>query len=151
MSITTVCEAIKDLGAEISGITTAEDPPPASMDTIKLPCLCVFTGRSQDDEGALGNYATLERRTYIVVVAIAPQAQGLDGESEETARTLIPTVKAHYRNRQSLESVTNVQSVRVTGDSGTILLRQYPKHIGFEVYLEVAEYVTKSFVDYDLS
>lgn len=156
MTIETVPAAIVEIGAEITGIVSAIDPPPVNMDTADLPLLMCWAGRATDAESLLGDFAFTETRAYRVQVAVSPRGQKTEAEIETLVRGLLPKVKDVYRSRPNLASETYkngvpwLQSCRVTGDSGIIALPEYEgKFIGFEIYLEVTEHVEKHLSDYD--
>jgi hypothetical protein len=148
MPIDTVKTRLAALAAEITGITTAFRHIPPAIDTADLPCQIVFTGRSRDDE-TQGNEFTVETREYRLVFPVLPHGQGARTEAEAIADVLIPQVKEFYRARKDLVGLAWVQTSRVLGDSGVIQIREWDgKFLGFEVILEVTEYVKKTFVDY---
>lgn len=158
MTIETVCTAIARIGATITGITKAFEEPPAIIDTAQMPALYTFIGRSNDRDNDLGSEYAIETRVYRIQVAVLPKGQSSRVAAEETIRSLLSTVKEVFRNRPSLAhtsdagvrgGVDNVQWARVIGDSGPVSLTEYQgMYIGFEVYLEVTEYVEKAIVDY---
>jgi hypothetical protein len=148
LTIETVSKAIVDLGEHITGIYSASEPPPDNLDTFQLPCLMVWAGRAVDDPQQGGDAVFVETRLYRVQVAVSPKGQGLRSKVEEQCRDLIPTVKNFFRARANLVGLAWVQSVKVTGDSGVVQLAEYDNnYLGFEIYLEVTEYVQKTFVD----
>ena len=148
MSIETVCAGLVAIGADVAGIESAPDPPPENLDSASLPALYALTGESMDDDTMLGAEFVQEIRTYRVQVAVAAYGEGTVAQTEGKARPLIQLVKSAYANRPNLESILNVQKVRVLGDSGVEILAEYGgKFIGFEVRVEVTEYASRTIVE----
>lgn len=148
MSLSTIRAAITELGKEIPGIESCLYPPPGTLDTATLPALYVLIGESIDDSATLGAERILERREWRIQVAVAPYGEGNIAQIEEAAETLIPNTKAVYHNNPGLDGVNGVQNSRVIGDTGTGMLQEYGgKYVGFEVRLEVEQYVVRQITE----
>ena len=146
MTITTVCAAIASIGQSITGITGAFDPPPPSIETAELPALYVLTSQAVDDTEILGDNFVLETRQYRVQVAVSMREQSTPEQIEGKTRTILSAVKLAFHSRPSLGGISTVQGARVTGDSGIVNLTEYNgAFIGFEVRLEVQEYIPRTF------
>jgi len=144
MSLTTICSAIKTIGAAISGITAAIDPPPAGLVSAQMPALYVFSGPATTDWASQGDEGGVETRLYRVRVAIAPEAEATPPLLETRIRTLLPAVRDAFAARPSLGSTVGVVEARVLGDSGPIALPEY-NAVGFELRLEVQDLLLRTF------
>lgn len=134
MSIATICAAIAAIGKTVSGIISADDPPPEKLDSAQMPALYVFTGPATYDTSTYGFHR--EVRQYRVRVAVAPDGQATAPFIEARVRTLIPLVSAAFIAAPSLNRATF--QATVVGDSGVIPLPEYGA-VGFELRLEVLD------------
>jgi len=132
MSIATIGAAIAAIGATVSGMVSAGDPPPEKLDSAEMPALYVFTGPATYDTATYGFHR--ETRQYRVRVAVAPEGQATPPVIEARVRTLLPLVSAAFIAAPTLNRT--VLQATVLGDSGVILLPEYGA-VGFELRLEV--------------
>jgi hypothetical protein len=134
-----ICSRIvSTLGAAVTGITLAVDPPPPKLDTANLPALWAFTGPAVNDDEVLGEGMILTSRSIRVQVAVIPLGRGDPATRESLCRPLLEAVREKYYTTSSLRSLAWIQDVRVMGDSGIVVLPEYgSQYIGFEVRLEV--------------
>lgn len=152
MTIALVTAALK---AALSGVTAttsdsvaltviAYDPPPVAMDSIKLPAAYIFTGSADyDTEASADQY--MEARAYEVHCAIGAEAQMNENIRERHARALIPAIQARLMKYQNL-GVAQVLYIRVTSDSGPIVLPEYGGlYVGFIINLTVNELITRTY------
>lgn len=148
MSIETVCEAIREIGQDISGIKMAFDPPPAKLDTASLPALYVLTGPATHDWLRAGSDGDYETREYRVQVAVLPLGQATPQASEERARPLVTAVRDAFVARPGLGPLEDVLQMTVLGDSGVVRLPDYGEQfIGFEMRLRVVEAIERIYGD----
>jgi len=143
MTIQTVPPAIAVIGATISGITTATDPPPAAIETAQLPCLYTFTGEATYEWNGDHGYET---RLYRVQVAVIPRTQATPETRETRCRPLIVAVRDALASSPQIGEVLRVMGARVIGDSGPAILPEFEmKYVGFEVRLEVKSIVARRY------
>lgn len=147
MSVATVCAAIAALANTNKvtlGIAIAKDPPPPDLDTASLPCLYTFTGPATYQEFA-DDFIT-ETRLYRIQVAVLTQGEASPKLREERTRPILIATRNLYFSYPQLDSVTSVQSATPLGDSGVVLLPEWgQKFIGFELRLQVVEYVPRTY------
>jgi hypothetical protein len=142
--IASLTAAIKTIGAAASGIKSGFDPAPNDLNSSSLPALWCFTGPAREDQSQFSDYASVVR-TMRVQVAVLPTAQGTPAEREKKCRPLLDAVTAQLRSYPHL-GVDWVQKAQVAGDSGIVILPEYAgKYIGFEIQLEVAYYVKRTY------
>lgn len=134
MSIAATCAAIAAIGKAVSGIVSADDPPPEKLDSAEMPALYVFTGPATYDTSTYGFHR--ETRQYRVRVAVAPEGQATPPVIETRVRTLLPLVSAALIATPTLNRAA--WQATVVGDSGVILLPEYGA-VGFELRLEVLD------------
>jgi len=150
MSILTICEAIKNIGAKVDGIETAFSEPPVKLDTAELPALYPFTGPAVYDGEVEGDDGLIVTRQYRVHVATSMKGQDDEIAAEQNGKTLLEAVVLRFANRPSLANTAGVIEAKVLSDTGVIILPEYSgKVIGFEVVVQVSEYVIREIVDYD--
>lgn len=133
-----ICDALIAIGATVTGVTSAIDPPPANPTTAVLPLLYVFTGPAtvlEDEHGE--TWDTLVRQ-FRLQVAVIPTGQGDPNTRETLVRPLIDAAVDKFRSYPQLNGLKFVERLRVVSDSGVAILPEYGgKFIGFEVRLEV--------------
>jgi hypothetical protein len=134
MSIADTCAGIVAIGATVSGIFNASDPPPEKLDSAEMPALYVFTGPATYDTSTYGFHR--ETRQYRVRVAVAPEGQATPPVIEARVRTLLPLVSAALIAAPTLNG--KAWQATVLGDSGVILLPEYSA-VGFELRVEVLD------------
>jgi hypothetical protein len=134
MSITATCAGIVAIGKTVSGIVSADDPPPEKIDSAEMPALYVFTGPATYDTSTYGFHR--EVRQYRVRVAVAPEGQATPPFIEARVRTLLPLVSAALIAAPTLNRAA--WQATVVGDSGVIQLPEYSA-VGFELRLEVLD------------
>ena len=151
MSIGTICEAIKTIGAGVDGIKASFTEPPVKLDTAELPALYPFTGSAAYDWNTSGDETGIVTRQYRIHVAIVPRGQDNEIIAEQKGKTLLEAVALRFANRPSLGNTPGVQYAEVVSDGTVIVLPEYGgKFIGFEVILSVQEYIDREIVDYDV-
>jgi len=150
-----VCAALASLlsGLTVNVATTEQytvhgyNPPPVKADTAELPAAFAFTGAANDDEVGPGAQNVYETRQYAVQVAVIPAGQGTPAEREMRCRPILVAVKNKLRQSPHL-GVLGVQRMRVTGDSGVMVLPSYEGlFIGFEVRLTVLTLIQRTYAD----
>ena len=130
---------IAELGATITGIVSAKDPPPAKWDTAELPALYVLTGGA--DYTHEGDDLRSDIRIYRIQVAVLSVGVANAYLRETRCRPLIVAVRDFFDARPSLGGLAGVSDVRVVRDSGVVILPEYDNlFIGFELQLRVVEY-----------
>jgi hypothetical protein len=149
-----VCAALASIlnGLQVSVATTetytvrGANPPPVKIDTAELPAAFAFTGQASDEENR-GEDLVYETRQYAVQVAVIPVGQGTPAEREKRCRPVLIAVKNKLRQYPHL-GVAGVQRMRVTGDSGVVVLPSYEgQYIGFEVRLTVLTLIKRTYAD----
>lgn len=149
MTIALVCAAIAAIGTANKGtlgITAAEDPPPATLDTAKLPLLYTFTGPARYEE-YMDDFI-VEQRDYRIQVAVLPLGEASPYLREARVRPILVATRNLYFQYPTLDQVKGVQSATPQGDSGVVILPEWgQKYIGFELRLQVIEYVPRTYAD----
>ena len=133
-AIATVTGAIATIGAAVTGIVSADDPPQEKLDSAQMPALYVLTGAAEYDTDSRG--VTRTTRRYRVRVAVAPTGQATPPLLESRVRVLIPLLQAAYVANPTLNRT--VLTSYVLGDSGITILPEY-NAVGFEMQLEVRD------------
>ena len=129
---------IQEIGAGVSGITTAYDPPPVELPSDMLPALYAFTGQASYNKSALGPKMLEVTREIRVQVAVIPTGQGDPNTREKDCRPLIDATVAAYQQHPELKKLARVREANVLSDSGVVLLPEWGmKYIGFEIRLQV--------------
>lgn len=138
-----ISDALATIGATVTGIKLASDPPPANPLSGNLPLLYVLSGPALHDDAEQIVEIT---RTFRVQVAVIPTGLGDPNAREKACRPLLDAVTEKYRSYYRLASVDFVERVRVVRDSGIVVLPEYGyKYIGFEVQVEVIYFAPRSF------
>ena len=129
---------IQEIGATVSGIREAIDPPPANLNSDQLPALYAFTGQASYNESALGPRMVEVTREIRVQVAVVPTGQGDPNTREKDIRPLIDATVAAFQQHPALKKLVRVRKASVLSDSGIVLLPEWGmKYIGFELRLRV--------------
>lgn len=149
MTVATVCAAIASIGTANKatlGIAAAEDPPPATIDTAKMPLLYTFTGPARYTEGM--DDFVIEQRDYRIQVAVLPLGEASPYLREARVRPILVATRDLYFSYPTLDQVARVQAATPQGDSGVVILPEWgQKYIGFELRLQVIEYVPRTYAD----
>lgn len=161
MTIATVCAALKTIldaqsvavGSETYTVR-AFDPPPAKLDTADLPACYAFTGAGTDDWQSGGSDADRETRLYRVQCAVLPEGQATPELREGRCRPLIVWLRDRLASYPLLATdaagVAGIERTLVLGDSGIVILPEWDgKFIGFEVRLQVAEVIARTYARYN--
>ncbi len=129
---------IQEIGASVSGVTEAYDPPPANLNSDLLPALYAFTGGASYDESALGPKMVDVTREIRVQVAVIPTGQGDPNTREKDFRPLIDATVSAYQQHPALKKLARVRKASVLSDTGVVILPEWGmKYIGFEIRLRV--------------
>jgi hypothetical protein len=153
MTIALVCAAIKTATNGLTAVTaetvpttltlTAYDPPPAAMPNAGFPLVYVLTGAARDSTEDADN--DVEQRDYEVCCAVGYASQIKADIREYYSRALIPALKMCLMKYEGL-GVPGVLGVKVTGDSGVIILPEYNGlHTGFIVHLTITELIARTY------
>lgn len=118
-----------------------KDPPPPGWDTLSLPGQYVLTGAGSDSNGGDDGGDVYETRTYRVQVPVMPLGEGRNArERELRIRPILTEVKQRLRVVSRKARLTSVVRLRVTGDSGPVILNEYDgQFVGFEIQIESLE------------
>ena len=149
MSITTVRTALASLlVAHVTGVTRAyAQLPRKEIIDADLPCALIRSKGATYPDNPEDMY--LERRAYTVQLMVLPLPEGLDnGEGESRTESFVGLVRDMLKGSPSLGGVTNVQSARLTADSGpSMLVWAGVTYWGCEFSLTVEEFVPRNFLD----
>ena len=148
MSIVTVRAALKVVLEKVTGIRLAlADLPRGEINDADLPLALIRAKGAAYPDNPEDMY--LERRSYTVQLMVLPVPEGLDnGEGEARAEPFVDLVRDALKGAPSLGGVVNVQSSRLTADSGpSILIWAGVSYWGCEFTLSVEEYVPRIFAD----
>ncbi len=144
MSVSTVPPAIVALDWSSAGITTAEDPPPPSIETAQIPMLYVLTGEADFDWADIDQ--GWETRIYRVQVAVIPTTLATPETRETRCRPVLVGVRGVLDSAPQLGQTRYIQSATIVGDSGIAILPEYnSKYVGFEIRLQVIEVFARDF------
>ena len=142
-----VPKALATIGAATAGIADADDPPPASIDSMQLPFLYVLTRDGDFNWNLAGTYMGQETRQYAVQVAVIGTSHGFPKDREELCRPLITKLVRQYMANPHL-GVDGVQEVIVRRATGPVILPEYGgKFIGFELTVEVQMTFARDFAN----
>ncbi len=150
-----VCAALASiLDGLVVNVATTEtykvhgyNPPPPKADTAELPAAFAFTGAATDDDAIDGAEQVRETRQYALQVLVLPIVQGTPAEREKRCRPVLIAVKNKLRQYVHM-GVAGAQRMRVTGDSGVVILPSYDgMFYGFEVRLTVLTLIQRAYAD----
>ncbi len=154
MTIAATCAALKTILNGVTGVTSdsvtlavkAYDPPPASMDSVKLPAAYVFTGGAEFDTENYGADFIGVTREYEVHVAVLAEASATPELREKHCRPLLESIRTRLMMYPSLGNVATLQSMTAASDSGVIVLPEYGGiHIGFTITINTLEIVARTY------
>ena len=154
MTIATVCAALKTICNGVTGVTTdgvslvvkSYDPPPASMDSVKLPASYVFTGAAEFDTLAYGPEEVAITREYEVHCAVLAENAATPELREKHCRPLLETLRTKLLQYPNLGGVATVQAMTPLSDSGVIALPEYGGlYVGFIVTINTLEIVARTY------
>ena len=154
MTIATVCAALKTICNGVTGVTTdgvslvvkSYDPPPASMDSVKLPASYVFTGAAEFDTLAYGPEEVAITREYEVHCAVLAENAATPELREKHCRPLLEALRTKLLQYPNLGSVATVQMMTPLSDSGVIALPEYGGlYVGFIVTINTLEIVARTY------
>jgi hypothetical protein len=149
MSAETTIERIAELNAQITGITTAFDELPESVEDAELPAALVRVGDAQHVIPYEG--ARRETRNYELLVLVMDAALGTEAEAENRARPFIARFLDFYGARPGLEASDDdreiVEGAHITADSGFVNGIPYANKLyaGVVFTLQVSEITTISY------
>lgn len=154
MTIAAVCAALKTICNGVTGVTSdavtltikAYDPPPASLDSVKLPAVYVLTNGADYDTTVYGSDNVQVTREYTVTCAVlAENASNLEVR-EKHCRPLIEALRDRLLMYPSLGNVATVQMMTPISDSGVIVLPDYGGlYIGFSITITTLEIVSRTY------
>lgn len=148
-----VTGALKDILTGVTAETddhvvltlSAYDPPPATLDSVKLPAAYVFTGAGTYSSTYGEDEYMLSRRYSVRVAVLAENAASLRLR-ELHIRALLDAVVTQLMKYPTLDSLDNVIRMNVISDSGPIVLAEYDERfVGFEVTIETRELVSRTY------
>lgn len=154
MTIATVCAALKTICNGVTGVTTdgvslvvkSYDPPPASMDSVKLPASYVFTGAAEFDTQSYGPEEVAITREYEVHCAVLAENAATPELREKHCRPLLEALRTKLLQYPNLGSVATVQMMTPLSDSGVIVLPEYGGlYVGFIVTINTLEIVARTY------
>lgn len=154
MTIATVAAALKTICNGVTGVTSdtvtltikAYDPPPASLDSVKLPALYVFTGAAEYDTETYGADEVGVVREYEVHCAVLAEGNATPELREKHCRPILETLRAKLLQYPSIGNVSTVQGMTPTGDGGIITLPEYGGlYVGFIITINVLELVSRTY------
>lgn len=154
MTIATVCAALKTICNGVTGVTTdgvslvvkSYDPPPASMDSVKLPASYVFTGAAEFDTLAYGPEEVAITREYEVHCAVLAENAATPELREKHCRPLLEALRTKLLQYPNLGGVATVQMMTPLSDSGVIALPEYGGlYVGFIVTINTLEIVARTY------
>lgn len=124
------------------------NPPPAALDTARLPAVFAFTGPATNSNDQ-GEEFDRETRVYAVQCAVLPVGQGTPAERETRGRPLLVALKNAFAARPHLGTAF-VERSTVLGDSGIVVLPSYDGTvIGFEIRLSVTMRTESVYAEYE--
>ena len=154
MTIATVCAALKTICNGVTGVTSdgvslvvkSYDPPPASMDSVKLPASYVFTGAAEFDTQSYGPEEVAITREYEVHCAVLAENAATPELREKHCRPLLEALRTKLLQYPNLGSVATVQMMTPLSDSGVIALPEYGGlYVGFIVTINTLEIVARTY------
>ena len=154
MTIATVCAALKTICNGVTGVTSdgvslvvkSYDPPPASMDSVKLPASYVFTGAAEFDTLAYGPEEVAITREYEVHCAVLAENAATPELREKHCRPLLEALRTKLLQYPNLGGVVTVQAMTPLSDSGVIALPEYGGlYVGFIITINTLEIVARTY------
>ncbi len=153
MTIATICAALKTVCNGTTGVTSdsvtltikAYDPPPASLDSVKLPASYVFTGAAEFDTETYGSDSIGVAREYEVHCAVLAEGNATPELREKHCRPLLDAL------RDKLLQYTNaggsgLQQMPAVSDSGIVTLPEYGGlYVGFIITINTLEIVARTY------
>lgn len=134
------------LGAEVTGIRRAVDPPAPSLDSGDLPAMWIFTDPATHAEGEIDEETTSSVRMFRLQVAVLTLGEGDPHTRESRCRPLLDLVLKKFRGVPSLRNLAFINLASVVGDSGIVILPEYgSRFIGFEIRIRVRYYEPRNF------
>ncbi len=153
MTIAAICAALKTVCNSTSGITAdsvtltikAYDPPPASLDSVKLPASYVFTGAAEFDTDTYGPDQIGVSREYEVHCAVLAEGNATPELREKHCRPLLDALRdklLQYTNA----GVAGLQQMPAVSDSGIVTLPEYGGlYVGFVITINTLEIVARTY------
>jgi hypothetical protein len=149
MSVNATKNALQALHRAVSGVTSAPDAYPASLETADLPCVLTYIGPGVTRWDSHGGDMKRRERQCIIRWYVAPAALGVGvDEGMQQAIDLLDTAIALYEDTDTLSngaqihlSESDAQAIR---DSGVLPNLSYGEAVcrGFEVTISVWEWVS---------
>jgi len=141
MTIAAICAAMKTVCNGVTGVTSdsvtltikAYDPPPASLDSVKLPACYVFTGAAEFDTTGYGADYIGVTREYEVHCAVLAEGNATPELHEKHCRPLIEALRDRLLMYPSLSAVATLQGQTPVSDSGVVVLPEYGASVFFPI------------------
>ena len=153
MTIATICAALKTVCNGTSGITAdsvtltikAYDPPPASLDSVKLPASYVFTGAAEFDTDTYGSDQIGVSREYEVHCAVLAEGNATPELREKHCRPLLDALRDKLL-QDTNAGVAGLQQMPAVSDSGIVTLPEYGGlYVGFVITINTLEIVARTY------
>ncbi len=153
MTIATICAALKTVCNGTTGVTSdsvtltikAYDPPPASLDSVKLPACYVFTGAAEYDTETYGSDSIGVAREYEIHCAVLAEGNATPELREKHCRPLLDALRdklLQYTNA----GVAGLQQMPAVSDSGIVTLPEYGGlYVGFIITINTLEIVARTY------
>lgn len=154
MTTAAVCAALKTICNGVTGVTSdavtltikSYDPPPASLDSVKLPAVYVFTGGAEYDAARYGAENVEIVREYSVNCAVLAENAATPELREKHCRPLLEALRDRLLMYPSLGNVATVQQMTPISDTGVIVLPEYGGlYVGFTITIQTLEIVSRTY------
>ena len=153
MTIAAICAALKTVCNGTSGITSdsvtltikAYDPPPASLDSVKLPAAYVLTGAAEFDTTGYGPDQIGVSREYEVNCAVLAEGNATPELREKHCRPLLDALRDKLL-QYTHAGVAGLQQMPAVSDSGIVTLPEYGGlYVGFIITINTLEIVARTY------
>tara|TARA_R110000868_G_scaffold117128_3_gene311399 strand:+ start:3027 stop:3467 length:441 start_codon:yes stop_codon:yes gene_type:complete len=144
MSIAATITAFQSLHAAVSGVSSAPEKLPATLDKNRLPLVFTWPGPTVQGDGwkpATGWY--IHRRLYVIrcyVALVSQQNTGID----DGYQTVVPLLQAFgeaYMGNVNLSGAVAHIGESISDSGASILVYAGTEYHGFEFRIEVSEKV----------
>lgn len=145
MSIATTITAFQSLHASITGVTSAPEKLPATLDANRLPLVFTWPGPTAVDGWEMQEGWSFAQRTYVVrcyVALVSRKNTGIDDGYQEVIPLLQKFGVAYTSNPRLSGAIGLMDSVTDSGAS--ILDYAGTEYHGFEFRMNVAEKIANS-------
>lgn len=145
MSVAATITAFQTLHAGITGVTSAPEKLPATLDKDRLPLVFTWPGQTMQGEGwKAGGGWYIHRRQYVVrcyVALVSQKNTGIDDGYQEVVPLLQRFGEAYMGNVNLSGAVAHIGE-NISDSGASILVYAGTEYHGFEYRVEVAEKVT---------